>query len=231
MTNSVYVIGDIHGCYDELHELYGKISKREDFDQAKLIFVGDYIDRGPKSAEVVEFVNNLQENSSNVIALRGNHEQMLLDAVDDRRDLDMFLYNGGYQTMTSYEYLENGYEISQIRDIVGQKHYAWFKQLKEYYEYGNIAVAHAGINKPHLAAGGHTSQDLLWSRDLRKFPHNIYRFTVHGHTPMNEAFINPNVAYIDTGAVFGGSLTCLHIPDVDHPNYLDMELIQVKRRV
>lgn len=227
MNKSAYIIGDIHGCLDKLNTLYSKISSRVDFKNSKLIFVGDYIDRGPDSAGVIDMVMKLQSDSDNVIALKGNHEMMLVDSDEGGDDLGMFLYNGGSQTLSSYNFIENGYNINEIKEIVGARHFNWMKNLPTYCEYGEVAVAHAGIDMEDLLAGEHTEQQLLWSRKLRKHPHALYKFTVHGHTPMNEAFINQYVAYIDTGAVFGGKLTCLYIPDVYNPIYPEMELIQV----
>lgn len=229
---SILIIGDIHGRLDKLEELWNKLETihASKLKSSKLVFLGDYIDRGPNSAGVIYFVKSLQEKyPTHVIALKGNHEDMLIEAVNGDREMkNIFIYNGGLQTLESYDYISRGLTLMDgIAAIVGKSNIAWLRELPEFYIHGDVGIAHAGLNISDLPADEHSSHDRLWSRGLRKHKHEIYKFTVHGHTPMDEAFINEHVAYIDTGAVFGGKLTCLYIPDVYNPDYTKMELIQV----
>lgn len=216
---SIYVVGDIHGCYDKLRDLLINIDKHRELypnERATLVFVGDYVDRGPDSKRVLETVYdmtiNTPANFENVVALKGNHELMMIQANDSRHDQGMWAMNGGIQTLNSFGY--NPVIHDTIVDIIGAKLYRWIRELPEYYTTGLVAVAHAGIDDPHRQAGEHTDDELLWSRLLRMEAHNYYKYTVHGHTPMKEPLVDEHVAYIDTGAVFGRQLSCLYIQDV-----------------
>lgn len=222
MSKSLYVIGDIHGEYDKLKELYNKIIVHRDAYNkigASLCFVGDYIDRGPDSNSVLGFVRSLVDSNpkdlgwdQRVVALMGNHELMAFT------DKESWILNGGIQTYKSYG--DDYWAFFKHPD------YQWIKKLPKYYVQGKVAVAHAGIDDSELRAEDHSIDDLLWSRKLRMHEHDIYKYTVHGHTPMKEPIVASCVAYIDTGAVFGGKLTCLYIPDTDNPDSEDMRLIQ-----
>jgi len=209
----MYVISDIHGCYDQLKELYLKI-KAHSKSKDEIVCVGDYIDRGPKSEDVVEFLMERQANDSDFtwFCLAGNHEDMLLNHRGG------FYMNGGMQTLASYG-------VEMIEDI-RPDHMNWYKRLLTYYVNGNVAVAHAGI-LDRTECADNSKEFLLWDRSLRTYPHGIYKFTVHGHTPMKDVLINENVAYIDTGCVFGGKLTALYIPDTISPDHNVMEILQV----
>jgi serine/threonine protein phosphatase 1 len=104
VMEKIFAVGDIHGCFVHLQDLLGKIPiGKNDI----LLFLGDYIDRGPDSYEVVETLCRLKKGSAKVICLKGNHEQMYLDYLEGK-DRDLFLSNGGRQTLRSYR--KNGYE-------------------------------------------------------------------------------------------------------------------------
>lgn len=222
----IYVIGDVHGCLTQLHALCKQIYNHRLEDpsrsNADVIFVGDYVDRGPDSKGVIEYIKTWQTNTSDyrVIALKGNHEDMML--FDNPEG---FLLNGGIQTLMSY-----GVDViglngrARVRELIGEDHYQWAKKLPIHHVVDNVAVAHAGIH-PNKLCEDNTEQYLLWSRDLRKFAHDHYKFTVHGHTPMDRARITEHTAFIDTGCVFRGVLSALWIPDTVNPNVENMQLI------
>ena len=130
------VIGDIHGCYDELVELISTLEEEGEYKKGvdKLVFLGDYIDRGDNSRLVIEFIQNLQKNNDNVIALMGNHEDMLLGYLDDN-DPNWTL-NGYVSTMNSYE----GFEKQFKRDV------QWIRTLPLYHEDEYFIFVHAGID-------------------------------------------------------------------------------------
>lgn len=204
------VVGDIHGCYNELRDLILSLKKEGVYnkDTDKLIFLGDYIDRGEDSKKVIEFIRNLQENNDNVIALMGNHEDMLLNyyyGIDNN-----WTFNGHRETLNSY----GGFSKQLENDV------RWIKNLPLYYEDEHFIYVHAGVNvdKPI------TQQDrftLLWIRD--DFVYNEKKYdkrVIFGHTPTLflsegckpvQTFAN-NID-IDTGCVFGGALTALVIED------------------
>lgn len=223
MTHSLYAVGDIHGCMDMLSSLMKEIElhrKRHPSETATLVFLGDYIDRGPDSKSVLEFVRNLDENGhplfDEVVALRGNHEQMMIDA-DNQYSREMWLYNGGIQTLNSFNW--NSTRDTSVRNIIGAENYSWTKNLSKWFTIGSIALAHAGIDDPNRSAEYQEFDSLIWSRHMRRDRHKIYKYTIHGHTPMDRADVGEHVAYIDTGAVFGGKLTCLYIRDCDNIEY------------
>lgn len=232
MRKSVYIIGDVHGQLDKLDSLYKKI---KDFRNTKLdehitlIYVGDYIDRGPESKRVLQIIMDQVNNPfsygfDNVVALKGNHEDMM------KNDRDCWMNNGGVETLESFD--KDWYEKIQSRnysliDLIGEDIWNFVDGLPIYYETGSIAVAHAGIDNADLKCDQHYKDELLWSRRLRTQPHQIYKYTVHGHTPMEKIKIGKFVSYIDSGAAFGEyPLSCLYIPDVDNPQHTEMSLIQ-----
>lgn len=216
------VIGDIHGCYDELIDLYYTLEEKGEYnkDTDKLIFLGDYIDRGDDSRLVIKFIRSLQEDNNNVIALMGNHEDMLLDyykGVDD-----CWTFNGHRQTMDSYK----GFE-EQFKDDI-----QWMKTLPLYHEDEHFVYVHGGIdvNKPMEEQDAYT---LLWIRE--PFIYNAKEYhkrVVFGHTPtmgLNGKYepvcTFANNIDIDTGCVFGGALTALIIDDDKIDGYYQIDKI------
>jgi serine/threonine protein phosphatase 1 len=204
------VIGDTHGCYNELVgmimslEQGGKYNK----DTDKLVFLGDYIDRGKDSRLVIEYIRSLQEDNDNVIALMGNHEDMLLkywDGIDNNWE-----YNGANQTLDSY----TGH-WEQFEDDI-----EWMRTLPLYHEDNNFIYVHAGIDpmKPMKKQIRHT---LLWVREDFIYTDMYYdKRVVFGHTPtanLNEkwkpVYTYTNNIDIDTGCVYGGALSALIIND------------------
>lgn len=202
------VIGDIHGCYDELKtllfnlEVNGEYKKETD----KLIFLGDYIDRGKNSRLVIEFIRNLQKDNENVIALKGNHEDMLLDHYDCKNSY--WTLNGYEKTLESYK----GFEDQLNNDV------QWIRSLPLYYEDDYFVYVHAGIdvNKPMEQQDSDT---LLWIREAFVCNRKKYhKKVIFGHTPtfyLTGEYepvytISDNIA-IDTGCVYGGFLSALII--------------------
>ncbi len=136
MNKRLFAIGDIHGCFDSLKELIENNILLQKND--KLILLGDYIDRGAKSKEVVDFIIELLENSYNVIPLMGNHDALLLDAFEDEKNISKWIQNGGDETLKSFE-------ISSVKDIES-KYIKFFKDLRFYYSFEDCLFVHAGFN-------------------------------------------------------------------------------------
>lgn len=141
-------IGDIHGCFHTLKELLKKVDYSSTTDT--LVFVGDYIDRGLFSYEMVDFLIKLQRQvrKDKVICLKGNHEVMAIG-----NDYGLWMYNGGQYTVASYE--RNGYDVSIHRN--------WMRNLPLIYDTPNIIFCHAGLPKPVLEQN--TEQDIVWDRE------------------------------------------------------------------
>ncbi|KPJ78511.1 MAG: metallophosphatase [Deltaproteobacteria bacterium SG8_13] len=204
---TIYAIGDIHGRYDKLCALMDKIDI--DLDSEMLVFLGDYIDRGPQSFEVVDYLIDLRKRHPNTVFLKGNHEEMFEKYISGEDRLT-YLFNGGQQTLDSY--------MSRSREtdepLIPAQHLAFFKSLMMYYETENYIFVHAGLQK-NVPLAKQKSEDLLWIR--KKFiesGHDFGKPVVFGHTPLPEPLLQPNKIGIDTGAVYGNKLTCIRLPDL-----------------
>jgi len=208
--NKIYAIGDIHGCLEKLKDLMSRIDIDRQNDT--LIFIGDYIDRGKYSREVVDYVIRLQGEYKNTVCLLGNHEYMLvryLECVDE----DIYLGNGGINTLQSYGiFLSDGAE-ERKRKLPG-KHRQFFESLLSYYETEDYIFAHAGL-KPGVTLTKQKINDLLWIRyEFIQSENDFGKIVVFGHTPLTNPLIDKNKIGIDTGAVYGGVLTCVELPEV-----------------
>jgi len=209
---STYVVGDIHGCYYTLKKLISSLNIQE---SDKLIFLGDYIDRGPHSKDVVEYVKNLSKDKS-VIALKGNHEQMCVYGFDKQ----LWLHNGGVETLKSYddrtpeEKKMPSFKEKEARQIwlknqptISKEHMEWIMDLPLYHEDENYFYVHAGVN-PVLSLDEQTEQDMLWIREpFIQSEKDFNKTIIFGHTPFKKVFMETNKIGIDTGCVYGNYLT------------------------
>lgn len=208
--NKIFAIGDIHGCAQKLRELIGLIPANREKDT--LIFIGDYIDRGSFNREAVDYVLQLKKEFKNVVCLLGNHEQMFLNYLEGM-DEGTYLYNGGKSTLSDY-----GIKSSDSPDArkkkIPEEHLLFYQSLLPYHQTEDYIFVHAGLI-PGISLDKQTIDDLLWVR--YKFIDSDYdlgRRVVFGHTPMGNPLIMENKIGIDTGAVYGGKLTCLELPKV-----------------
>ena len=191
-----YVIGDIHGCLRPLQRLLKKIAPQPGDE---VIFIGDYIDRGPESREVVEMLLGLPYPS---VFLLGNHEKMLLDYLTGD-DGGIYLPNGGLATLKSY-----GGDFANIHPA----HLSFFHALRPMYETPGYLFVHAGI-RPMVPLDNQTVDDLVWIRqEFFQFVGRYPKPVVFGHTPLRQVLLTPDRIGIDTGCVYGGKLTCVKLP-------------------
>ncbi|MCW5704894.1 MAG: serine/threonine protein phosphatase [Bradyrhizobium sp.] len=197
-----YAIGDIHGCLDKLIGLMALCYADAGNRPTKFIFLGDYIDRGPNSQGVVEFLMSFQQDRpDDVICLMGNHEDMLLAAVDAPDWEESWLRNGGIQTLQSYR-------EATVANIP-QDHINWIRNLPKVHDDGLRFFVHAGIH-PDRPLNRQDEHDLLWIREpFLSSTKDFSRLVVHGHTPLKtgKPDIRPNRLNLDTAAVYGGPLT------------------------
>ena len=203
----IFIVGDIHGCLHMLQRLMQRIPWRPDMD--RLIFLGDYIDRGEDSRGVVEAVMEIAGTSERVECLMGNHERILLDFIEGR-DVTTFFLNGGTSTLNSYRAFQQRYEDA----LIPAEHVAFLRALKPWVELDDYYVVHAGL-RPGVALENQSQEDLLWIRD--PFIFSSYRFkkrVVFGHTPFSQPLVMENKIGLDTGAVYGNRLTCLELPSL-----------------
>lgn len=192
-----YVIGDIHGCYNELCELLDKIQDHAQ-EPHKLIFVGDYVDRGPYSKDVVHMIRWLQE-SDNVIALMGNHEDMILSGE--------LMY--ATETLVSF----NG----TVKQPMPEDVMNWMRSLPKYYEDETIIVAHAGA-KPGIPMNEQADMFLMWYRYQDNGAAFLPKHFYHGHTPtLGKIEMAIDRTNVDTACVYGGHLTAAIVGEDGKP--------------
>ena len=227
MTPILYAIGDVHGRDDLLEAMHERIDshRRMNFAdrEAVLIHVGDYVDRGPDSIEVID---RLMRGVSGfgVVCLKGNHEDMMLACLDsDQRGPWLsWMGNGGGATLASLGVATRfgTYEPDTLREALGKERIAWLKALPLYHVAAPYLFVHAGI-LPGLPIEKQQEKDLLWirSRFLDSEIDHGYR-VVHGHTPSDAPEVRFNRIGIDTGAPITGTLTGVVLDGDQEPQFL-----------
>jgi serine/threonine protein phosphatase 1 len=219
----LYAIGDIHGRLDKLDALLGKLPIEAG---DRFVFLGDYVDRGPDSAGVVERLIDFAEAYPCVFLL-GNHESMFLDYLGWSGPAyfgaDVFIPNGGDATLASYGWNEERPPTpDELR--MPPKHRAFFESLRHHHAEGAYVFVHAGLGLRNLTRAGTADyalenarvEELLWDRASIEAEHDLGVTVVYGHTPRADFEVRWNLPYsigIDTGAVYGGRLTALRLPD------------------
>jgi len=209
MSGALYAIGDIHGSLESLERLLDKINP--DLTRDRLVFMGDYIDRGPLSMAVVDYVIRLKSKAppGRIICLKGNHEAMLLDFLAGG-PAEMFIFNGGLATVEEY-----WGDAWAARDglTLPPDHARFFQDLKLYYETPDYIFVHGGL-KPGVPLHQQVEEDLLWIRgEFITCQEDFGRRVIFGHTPFKQPLLMPNKIGIDTGAVYGNFLTALKLPE------------------
>lgn len=212
MESRLFAVGDIHGCFSSFEELIE--TKIKPMKTDKIILLGDLIDRGPQSKEVVDLIIDLQQKGFDIIPLMGNHEDMMLKTLDNEKNLPLWLYNGGDATMRSFD-------IYALKDLNG-KYLDFFRKLKLYYSYLNFLFVHAGFNDSITDPFSDTVH-MLWTCN-REHRHPLLkdRTIVHGHKPIKAEQCqllvkNRNQTIdIDTGCVYSdregyGRLTAVEL--------------------
>lgn len=196
----LFVIGDIHGCLNELIKLLALVDTKIQKDD-QIVFVGDYIDRGPDSKGVIDLlIRRAKDHPNKHIFLRGNHEDMMLN------EKHHWAFNGGSQTLKSYG---SGFNDPNFWSSVPMDHREFLINTKLYYQIGRTVVVHAGLD-PTIPLRLQTEDFMLWDRRFFKYEGKYFEneFVVIGHTPKEVMQQTANQLAIDTGCVFGGKLTC-----------------------
>jgi serine/threonine protein phosphatase 1 len=197
-----YAIGDIHGRYDLLQILLHRIRDHAGGNEYKLVFLGDYIDRGPESAAVVECVRAAQAQApETVVCLKGNHEDMLLSVIDKPALTSWWIGNGGEETLVSFGVLSPRAIPTEVME--------WFRSLPVLHEDERRYYVHAGL-RPGRPVQQQTEEDMLWIREpFLDADYDFGKHVVHGHTPLpsGKPKERPFRTNLDTGAVFNGALT------------------------
>ncbi len=203
-------IGDIHGCNEKLEVLLKRLSIEKD---DTLIFLGDYIGRGPGSKRVISDIIELKKSHKNVICLLGNHENLLLEYVRSPEEVLI-----PYLRQQSIESFLESYGESDLRHLhdlsfMPREHVEFLKSLQLYYTEGDYFFVHAGL-MPGLAFEKHTAMEFCEVRDaFLESPVEIGKTVVFGHTPFELPFVTKDKIGIDTGAVYGNLLTAVALPE------------------
>ena len=215
----IYVVGDVHGRADLLAALLARIDvdlKRTPIAQPTQIFLGDYIDRGPHSRQVIDLLI-ARRRHHRALFLKGNHELYAAQALSDPSILSEWRQIGGLNTLLSYGVTPSGrvdpkadQDIAiAFRDAMPESHRKFIKSLALSFTCGDFFFAHAGV-RPGIPLERQHQQDLLWIRDdFLLHEEDFGKIVVHGHTPATQPDIRPNRINIDTGAYATGRLTCL----------------------
>ncbi len=212
MTGRVFAIGDIHGCIDQLHELVESVLHIQKED--KTIFLGDYVDRGNSSREVVDYILDMQHKDFDVIPLIGNHEWMMLEAYENDDRLLNWIFNGGSFTLDSFG-------IKALKELK-REYVDFLKSLRYFYFFKNYLFVHAGFND-NISDPLYDTYDMIWTRrETYSNPVLKDKIIVHGHTPVTvehcQKMIDKKnmVINIDTGCVYSD------IPGYGHLTAIEM---------
>jgi len=221
-----YGVGDIHGRLDLLDELLEKI--HEDIALRKggkvlLVFVGDLIDRGPNSRQVLERLRTYEHPSVQTVFILGNHEEVLLRILAGEADLiTKWRLFGGSQCLASYGVdasvltgLGDDDALAVVRGAIPKEHVEFLESFDDSCRFGDYLFVHAGI-RPGVEVDQQRQSDLRWIREPFLFDETDHGFVVvHGHTIRDEVEVRPNRIGIDTGAFQSGVLTAIAIEGSD----------------
>lgn len=217
----IYVIGDIHGrcdLLDRLHDLIIADARTHPAARQLVVYLGDYLDRGYQSREVIECLLARPLEGFEAIHLRGNHEKVMLDFLEDATIGLNWLMIGGDATLYSYGVSKapragRSDDLDTVqrafRDALPQSHLDFCRGLESYHVEGDYLFVHAGV-RPGVALAEQVARDLIWIRDeFLNSTADHGKMVVHGHSIVDEPETRANRIAIDTGAFATGRLTCL----------------------
>ncbi len=230
MPSALYAIGDVHGCLDQL----GRLEKRiiEDAGGIEgdklIIMLGDYIDRGPSSAGVLDHLLRPLPEGFRRLCLVGNHERMLLGHFAKPSLQSDWLANGGEETLTSYGIAPDRYAAASTRlrgqmltSHIPQAHLDFLAALPALITAPGYVFAHAGI-RPGVPLERQAEEDLLWMRHDPTTDWSGGLTLVHGHTVVPEPLVLPGRISVDTGCFATGVLTALRLVEGEEPRFLSV---------
>jgi serine/threonine protein phosphatase 1 len=218
--DAVYAIGDVHGCLDLLRDLHDQILADASAQTKLIVMLGDYVDRGPDSAGVLDFLAAPLPPGVRRICLAGNHEAMMLGFLADPTRSG-WLNLGGEETLRSYQidldtFLSGNLRVRQqmLHVAIPSDHLAFLHNLPVMLTLPGYVFVHAGL-RHGVPLEQQTTNDLLWIREefhdvVDRLPAGPF-VTVHGHTPAREPILNPRRICVDTGAYVHGRLTAVRL--------------------
>lgn len=196
VTGRTFAISDIHGCARTFQKLVQEEIHLEKSD--KLYLMADYIDRGPDSKGVIDYILHLQDNGHNVYTLRGNHEQLMMDSLNDAQALKLWIQNGGDATLKSFD-------VKSYKNL-NPVYRSFFENTEFCHVHERYPIVHAGLNfeNDDIFEDEHA---MLWTRDMQIDMEKLGdRVVLHGHTPLALHYITSQFDHteinIDGGCVF-----------------------------
>ena len=215
----LYAIGDVHGRLDLLERMHESIAEelaRDRPDEWRIVHLGDYVDRGPDSAGVIDLLISARAADPRVMALVGNHDVGFLDFLGLPDPTGLFARYGGVDTARSYGVRldpDDGRafaaQAAELRAAVPEAHAAFLRGLPYSLEFGDFFFCHAGI-RPGVPLDKQAPMDLIWIRDaFLDHPGLHPKVVVHGHTPSPQAQVLANRVNVDTAAFKSNRLTAL----------------------
>lgn len=215
----LYAIGDVHGRLDLLERMHAAIAAeigRDRPDDWRIIHLGDYVDRGPGSRQVLDLLAAANADDPRVIALLGNHDEGFLDFLADPANDRLFVGYGGFETAASYGIVLDTLTPQTLRNshralaaAVPAGHTAFLRALPRACAFGDFFFCHAGV-RPGVRLDAQDPYDLIWIRgEFLHHPGLFDKVVVHGHTPADEPEVRPNRVNVDTRAFSSGRLTAL----------------------
>lgn len=216
----VYAIGDVHGCYDQLRSLVDRIEDdaRDVGGRKLIVMLGDYVDRGPKSAAVLDWLCAAPPSGFERVALAGNHEVLMLEFLADPRPDSRWLQFGGLDTLASYGISPDSFTRARSREraamldaSVPTEHLDLLRDMPSMLTLPNAVFVHAGIRPDSPLVTQH-DDDLFWIREpflSAEMP--LDTVVVHGHTPGVEPVVAGRRICVDTGAFATGVLTAVRL--------------------
>lgn len=221
----LYAIGDVHGRLDllqQMHRLIGSDLDQRPTHDWRIIHLGDYIDRGPSSKEVLDFLVEMSSRDDRIISLLGNHDDGFLTYLTTGDIAGIFALHGGTETARSY-----GVQIdftdadlacrghAALVKAVPQSHIDFIRAMPRSVEFGDFFFCHAGIN-PASPLSAQDPEDLIWIRTaFLKWTTPFEKVIIHGHTPQGAIDIHPNRVNLDTYAWESGQLSAIVIDDTE----------------
>ena len=219
----VYAMGDIHGRVDLLDAMLKRIDadlEKNPVSTGIEVYLGDYVDRGPASREVIDRLV-ARNRTFRAVFLKGNHEEYLASFVANPAVLEDWQHYGGLQTLVSYGItppIDTGRDghaklAVAFDSILPDSHRRFLDNLRLSFTCGDYFFVHAGV-RPGIPLTKQREEDLLWiRRDFLLCEEEFGKIIVHGHTPVPEPDVRPNRINIDTGAYATGRLTCLRLEE------------------
>lgn len=214
----IYAVGDVHGCFDLLVSLQRKILDDASQQQGSkwIVMLGDYVDRGPKSSEVINELMTPMSGNIERFCLAGNHEQIMLDFFNEPRSDHIWLQFGGIETLQSYGIEQLPEDMKTLKTLLDEKvpreHISFMASLPSLLAVPGFCFVHAGVVNG-VPLQRQEDRHLLWIRpkeQTKPGSDNLF-LTVHGHTPVRTVSLSDNRLNVDTGAFMTGRLSAVRI--------------------